>query len=218
MSLNRYRSSLLGLCLAAATAIACSDDGMEGSPISPSPNGSPSGGAVIAGRVNGVTASAPASETSSTMATSTLTISVVGTGISTVTDGSGRFTLTGVPAGTVQLALTGPGTNATITISGVEPGQRIDVIITIANGRARLDSENRSRGVDVVGRVTEVNASARTLRVGGTLVSVPVTATIRHGSRTLALSDLSIGDHVEVKGNMAGGMLVATEVKVQQEG
>jgi hypothetical protein len=167
--------------------------------------------------VNGITASTPPSETSAPQAGSTIIVSVVGTGISTATDGNGRFTLVGVPSGNVQLSLAGPGTNATITISGVAAGDQIEVTITLANGRARLDSEQRSRGVDVTGRISEINAAARTLRVSGTLVSVPASAAIRHGSRAVAFTSLAIGDHVVIKGRMEGTTLVATEVKVQED-
>ena len=79
--------------------------------------------------------------------------------------------------------------------------------------------KDKGRGVDVNGRITAIDAIARTLLVGTHRVSVPMTATIRHGSRTLAFTALKVGDHVEVKGTLnATGVLVASEVKVEQGG
>ena len=79
--------------------------------------------------------------------------------------------------------------------------------------------KDKGRGVDVNGRITATDAIARTLLVGTHHVSVPVTATIRHGSQTLAFTALKVGNHVEVKGTLnATAVLVASEVKVEQGG
>ena len=78
---------------------------------------------------------------------------------------------------------------------------------------------DKDNGVEANGRITSVNAAARTLRIGTHQVSVPTTATIRHGSKALAFTDLKVGDHVEVKGRLnATAVLVASEVKVEQQG
>jgi hypothetical protein len=39
---------------------------------------------------------------------------------------------------------------------------------------------------------------------------------IRHGSRMLALADVSVGDHVVVKGTVTPAGVTATEIKVQE--
>lgn len=78
---------------------------------------------------------------------------------------------------------------------------------------------DKGKGVEANGRITTIDAAARTLLVGTRQVSVPVTATIRHGSRSLAFADLAVGDHVQVKGTLnATAVLVASEVKVEQGG
>jgi hypothetical protein len=59
-----------------------------------------------------------------------VTVSVAGTGLSTVADNRGQFTLTNVPTGTVQLNFTGPGANATVTLSGVGVGASAKVAAT----------------------------------------------------------------------------------------
>ena len=72
--------------------------------------------------------------------------------------------------------------------------------------------------VEVNGHITALDAGARNFSIGTQQVSVPLTAIIRHGSKTLLFTDLQLGDHVEVKGSMGATALVATEVKVEQGG
>ena len=50
-------------------------------------------------------------------------VSVTGTSLATMTDSSGKFVLTGVPAGPVELHFEGPGANARLTISGPTPAR-----------------------------------------------------------------------------------------------
>ena len=56
------------------------------------------------------------------------------------------------------------------------------------------------------------------ITVNGQSVVVPSTATIRHGSRSIAFSELKVGDRVHVKASMKGTVLEATEVKLQNPG
>lgn len=77
---------------------------------------------------------------------------------------------------------------------------------------------DKGKGVEANGRITSIAAATRTLVIGTHQVSVPTTATIRHGSRTLAFTDLKVGDHVQVKGTLNATLLVASEVKVEQGG
>jgi hypothetical protein len=81
-----------------------------------------------------------------------------------------------------------------------------------------------SNGVKANGLITSIDGAARTMVVGTRPVSVPTTATIRHGSRTFVFADLKVGDHVQVKGTVTTTItatttvtaLVASEVKVEQ--
>lgn len=194
------------------------------SPIGPSA-GASSSGAVISGVVAGAGVSAStiseAGGFSAQAAGSSIKVTVSGTNITSNTDNQGRFTLTGVPAGDVTLQFTGPGSSASVTIAGVSPSDRIDITVTVNGNHGHVDSEHRqhdNNGVEANGAITALDATARTMRVGTTQVSVPATAIIRHGSSTLAFADLKVGDHVEVKGTMNGTVLVATEVKVEREG
>lgn len=78
---------------------------------------------------------------------------------------------------------------------------------------------DHDNGVEANGRITSITAATRILVIGTQQVSVPATATIRHGSQVLTFADLKVGDHVEVKGAFTTTTgLVASEVKVEGEG
>lgn len=131
-------------------AAACSDGSGSMSPAGPSG----ARGAQIAGRVSGVSMSSTASInglsasplTQTTSSSSPLKVSVNGTNIETNVDGTGHFTLNGVPSGTIVLNFTGRGVNASVTLRGVSAGDQIEIDIRLDASGARVDSENRHRG------------------------------------------------------------------------
>ena len=218
---------LLVVAVAGISAACGNEAGSSVTPASPtSVRASSAGGAVITGRVNGA---ASASSTGmaadrwsasgiSTMATTSLTVTIVGTSVTSQVDGAGQFALTGVPPGTVQLRFSGPGNDATVTLTGVEADDRIEINVTLNGNRARLDSDRRSsssNGVLVNGVITGLNPAARSIQADGQTVIVPATAVIRHGNRTMLFTDLRTGDHIQVKGTRAGATVTASEVKVE---
>ena len=220
--------------LAGATMTACGSSMSATGPSSASGTGTGSG-AVISGRVNlagsgapnlASTAMTPARAADRVTAAANgggggLTVTVVGTGASTTIDPGGSFTLTGVPAGTVQLHFQGRGADAMLTISGISADDRLEIAVTLNGRDVRLESSRRvagSNGVLVNGRVDSLDAGARTLRVDGNLVMVQPSTVIRHGNRTFSFADLRIGDHVIVKGSRNGATVTATEIKVNQGG
>jgi hypothetical protein len=73
-------------------------------------------------------------------------------------------------------------------------------------------SDNKS---ELEGLLTNVDATAKTIAVDGTTVSVPPGTTIRHGGTMLTFADLAVGERVHVKASQSGGMTVASEVNVQ---
>ena len=145
------RVAALAVCLVAAVTAACGQTSL--SPTSPSVasggpmvRGGSTSGAVITGTVNGGTQSTTSSETFAARATTTpVTVTVVGTTISAVADGKGKFSLTGVPAGDVQLKFAGVGVDATITLFGVEAGDRIDLVVRVTGSSVRIEAERRER-------------------------------------------------------------------------
>lgn len=120
------------------------------SPTSPSGNGGRGGpsrttGAVITGSVNGMPLSTAASLDVVGMASKPVTVTVVGTNISTTIDGSGRFQLNNVPVGDVQLKFTGAGLDATLTVKGVNAGDWIDIRVRLTDTSVRIEAERRER-------------------------------------------------------------------------
>jgi hypothetical protein len=119
------------------------------SPTSPSDVGRAAAtptGAVISGTVTGISTPMTFSAESSPLATNKpVTVSVVGTNISTTTDSSGRFQLSGVPAGDVQLKFTGSGLDATVTLKAVQAGERIDIRVRLTDTSVRIEAERRDR-------------------------------------------------------------------------
>jgi hypothetical protein len=74
----------------------------------------------------------------------------------------------------------------------------------------------RSDEVRVVGFVSATTAD--TLTVDGVSIAAAPDAIIRHGNRLLTLADIEVGDHVQARGVMEEGVLVASEIKVEQTG
>ncbi|HVZ21774.1 MAG TPA: DUF5666 domain-containing protein [Vicinamibacterales bacterium] len=102
-----------------------------------------------------------------------------------------------------------------------ESGDALGEVLTSGPPPTRLWNRGNRPGVGQGRRrhtVSALDTAAATFVVGTQRVHVPVTATIRHGDRVLALTDLRDGDHVEVRGTLSGSTLEAAEVKVEQEG
>jgi hypothetical protein len=163
-----------------------------------------------------------------TMATSRVTVTVVGTDISTVVDGDGEFTLTGVPPGDVQLRFAGQGVSATVMLTGVSSADRITVTISLNGNAARLESERRQRDDDddddrdddddnddneLEGSVSNVSGlcPALTFTVQATAVRTNRTTRFSGGP----CSAIANGIRVEVEGTReSDGSIFATEVDI----
>jgi len=217
MNVIRSQCPVLAFCLAAALTAACGAAGSASlSPLAPS---AASSGATISGRVSGPSVAPIAATAFGAMEARGVTITVVGTGISTTADSQGQFTLNNVPAGTVQLNISAAGSSATVTISGVGPNDRVEITVTVNGSNARVDSEHHSKPDEnkreFQGRITSIDAAGRAFRMSDMTVKVPASAAIHHGTRTLQFTDLKVGDHVEVRGTKDGTTITATEIKVE---
>ena len=215
-SKSRWVVFAIGIALL-ATSIACGGDASGSlSPTGPSGNGS--GGAVINGRVRGL--STPVTANSfAPLATSSVRVTITGTNISSNVDGNGQFTLTGVPPGDVTMQFSGPGVSASITLKGVTADQQITIDVTLNGNNARLDSDTRRRdgGREIEGHITAVDAGARTITVGGSVIAVPAGTRIHRGETAKTFADLKVGVDVEVETTMNGTTLTATDVKIDDE-
>jgi hypothetical protein len=133
-------------------------------------------------------------------------------------NGAGQFTLTGVPPGTVTLQFSGPGVSASITLNGVSAGEQITIDVTLNGTSARVDAESRHKnGREIEGHITAIDAAARTITVGGSVIVVPPGTGIHRGSTAMTFADLKVGFDVEVETTMNGTTLVATDVKIDDD-
>jgi hypothetical protein len=144
-----YVRLLLGLAFIIA-AVACGEPSGSLSPTGVSPRSS-SSGARIVGRVTGATSRLspdidPALATSN--GTTSIRVTIAGTNISTEVNGSGNVSLEGVPLGTVTIRFTGEGISASITLTGVQANETINIEVTLNGNNARINSERRNRDDD----------------------------------------------------------------------
>jgi hypothetical protein len=211
------RVQILVVCC--ALTVAC---GSGSSPTTPSAATAQGAGAspVLSGAViSGTVVTSVTSSSFRAMSTS-LTVSVTGTTIVATVDGSGIFTLQGVPTGTVELHFKGPGIDATAVIQNVGDHDTIHITVRLSGAGAEVEDDRDDKpdhGVEIEGKLTEVNTGARTLRVGGTLINVPAGTPIRHGDTTIDFATLRVGDRVHVKGTTTTTGVTATEVKLQSD-
>jgi hypothetical protein len=232
-------TSKFGLLLAVVIAIsaaACS--GSES--MSPT---SPSGarGAQIVGRVSGVSMSSTASVNGlsasplaqTTSSSDALKVSVNGTNIETTVDGTGHFTLNGVPLGTIVLKFTGRGVNASVTIRGINTGDQIEIDVRLENGGARLQSDRRQHRDDgeddddarddddgrrLPDGVIEVEGAVSSLSGACPTLTFTVASTMVRTSNSTIFDNISCSairnaSRLEVLGRpQSDGVLVATKI------
>jgi hypothetical protein len=205
----------IGVCVA---AIACGST----SPVSPRGTSGlfSTGGAVITGHVNGAPLNATAqSATARPMASpTTVTVTIVGTDITTTVDGKGDFQLTGVPPGDVTLKFTNAGASAMITLSGVAAGDRIHIVVTLNGNAAKIEDEDRDHDDDgddeddeLKGLVSNLTGTCPTLTftVAGTRVVTNSATKFDDPCQQIAN-----GRRVEVNGTrQTDGSIVATKVE-----
>jgi uncharacterized protein DUF5666 len=198
---------------------ACGGGGSSKSSASPTAPGaaapSSAAGATITGTVVGGLGAA-----SFRPASAGLTVTIAGSSVTTTVDGGGAFTLHGVPSGNIQVVFNGAGVSAHIDLDDVADHEDIHLTVRVNGTTAEVEDNHREKPdnrAEVEGLVAEVSASARTLRIGDTVVAVPAGVTIRHGGTPLTLAQILVGDRVHVHGTRNGTGVVATEVEVENE-
>lgn len=217
MTVIKRAWTILALGAVIAANIACGNASGSGSPTGPSAGRST---AVITGRVNGMSSTLPivaASDSFAPRAATSLHVTITGTDISSTVDGSGQFTLNGVPPGDVTLQFSGSGVSASITLTGITAGQTIHVEVTL-NGRggAHLDSETRDDDDDdlneVKGAVTGLTGTCPALTFTIGTRTVKTTDTTRFEDGCAKIQNTA---RVEVKGTIGSdSVLTATRVEL----
>jgi Domain of unknown function (DUF5666) len=206
---------------ATVAVMACGGGNTSKSPLAPSsatPSvsnpapGSAVSGATISGTVVGTLAASRVRTASAGMV-----VRVLGSSVSSSVV-NGQFVLRGVPTGHVELEFDDVGVNARLVLEGVAEGEDIHLSVRVSGSTAAVDDDQREtpdNRSDIEGLVTAINASARTLSVGTSAVMVPAGTPVRHDGTSMDLSQIHIGDRVEVQGMKNGTTLVATEIEVK---
>ena len=183
----------------AALAIACGGSAsMTGSDAPAAAPGSR--GATIRGTVLGAAAAGDVSASS----LGTIRVTVVGTSLQAMTDGSGNFTLNGVPPGTVELRFQGSGVDARLTIDGLSDGQTLTLTVRVdGNNASRVgdddgDDDDEQGEVEFNGTVTLLNP----LTIGGRRVTTNSATRFLgdHNDPVPSSQVLIVGNRVEVEG------------------
>lgn len=194
------------------------------SPTSPSPA---SVGATIQGMVQ-TGAAASSAELSAFSAAGGIKVTVVGTSLSTTTDGGGRFVLAGVAGGSATLRFQGQGIDGTIDVSGLVEGQTLTITVQVSGSKPRLVTPSSpasptpapspaGKKVEFDGTVESVTPP--TLKVSGLTVLTNAETRIKRGGQAVTLADVKPGDEVEVEGmKQPDGSVLARRIKVENGG
>ena len=205
---------LLAAGLSVATVACGGGSSSVTGPDAPAAAIPPAAGATIAGTVQSGAASSPEIGASSV---SDLRVSVTGTALQTTTDGSGRFTLSGVPSGRVELRFEGRGVDARLELEGLQSGQTLNVTVRVSGSSASGWIEDGG-AVELRAKVDSVGGSS--LVVGGRTVRVDAsTRLLGRNNETIALSAFKAGDFVEARAiAQTDGSLLAKKVKLEDGG
>ena len=142
------RTLVAASCLALTAAVGCG--GSVSGPTGPSGAGS-STGATIVGTVNGgnmvsSAVSAMSAGQTAAAAPSGMTVTVVGTNLTTSVDVVGQFQLAGVPSGNVQLQFNRGNVSATVQLSNVGEEELVQIQVTVSGTAATIVNEVRRTG------------------------------------------------------------------------
>lgn len=137
-----------------------------------------------------------------------MTVHVVGTGISTTVGSAGDFVLPNVPAGALELLLSGQGTSVGVRAGEVAGGETVTLTLTIREGRASIDSIARVRGAEATleGRIEAPGGvlPPNTILVAGRSVTLPAGAG----------PGLTPGVRVRVTGRLDGPSIIARDIVI----
>lgn len=201
--------SVLGICLAGAWTAACGS-GLDS--IS-SPSQSPaSRGAAVQGTVNAGSGGSGAAQGFG-FTSPAVRVSVVGSNQSTTTDGRGRFTLSGLPAGNVTLRFQASGVDARLSLGGLVEGQVLTINVQVSGSSANLVSSSEPDEREFTGPVESVTPP--TLVVSGITVLTNEGTEIKRGDLEITLADIQVGETVKVEGApQPDGSVLAREIKI----
>jgi len=176
-------------CLAFVAAVGCG--GRVSGPTGPSGSTGATGaaGATITGTVNGgnmaVSTASVSARLTAAAAPSGMTVTVVGTNLTTSVDILGQFELAGVPSGNVQLQFKHGSVNATIQLSNVGEQELVQIQVNVSGTSATIVNDVRSTG--------KVSLCHSTGNGSYHLIDVSVSAESAHRAH----GDGAVGDRVQ---------------------
>lgn len=144
-----------------------------------------------------------------------MTVTVVGSDITAPVNPNGTFTLTNVPPGDIQLRFTGTGTDALLTVTGVNGGDELRITVEVSGTTATLKNVTRKdkvNRIEIEGAV--MSGTCSSFVVNGTTITTDAATEFSKGS----CSNVITGALVQVKGStLTDGTVRATEVKFKAE-
>jgi len=196
MTKQRRSSDLLiaaGLLMVTA---ACGGSSSVTGPDGQAPGAAPATGATIVGTVQAGTATRGEVGASSV---SGFRVSVTGTSLETTTDDAGRFTLGGLPSGSVELHFEGSGVDARLEIEGLQDGLTLNITVRVSGSSAsRVDDDDDGAEVEFRGTIDSVGTSSLVVE-GRTVMVDDDTRILDRDNLPVPLGSLGAGDFVEVE-------------------
>ena len=208
---------LLALVPLLAAGIGCGGSSMN-PPAAPSSTGN---GAVISGSLSSgqSAASLMSVRAAGSPAGMGLTVTIVGTSMTTTIDGAGQFTLRNVPGGNVTLQFSGNGMNGRVDLDQVGDSETITLTLTVSGASVELEDEHRRGGPQdqLEGKIQALppTTAPGTFMVAGQLVVTDATTNLFIGGTAVPFSSLTLGQRVHVSGHVSGSSLLATTIQIQ---
>ena len=208
-----FRYALFPLCLSVLLPVLACGDG-DGSPTSPGMATATLSGTLVRG--TSVGSFAPRSEPLGLVG---VTVRVAGGSASAVTDGAGRFTLTGLPGGQVELVFERADIHARGRVT-LAAGAHTTVTIAIV-GDGIETSPRGHAGEEIEGLVQAIDAGAGELtvldqRLGAVTIRTDGATLIRRGDTAISLDEIVVGNRVHVKAlEQEDGTYLATQILLQ---
>ncbi len=173
----------------------------------------PSSGATVTGSVKTKGMSALTAASVGAAATLQVTVTVVGTTISSPVDASGRFMLKGVSAGSLSLRFSGPNIEATLQVSAVDDRELVDLAVELETRFARIEASVRIKvdnSTEIEGDVSAVTGACPSLSIVVHGWTLNMNATTQ-GS----CGDVRIGIRIKIKGNRSGTVILVVKVEIR---
>ncbi len=199
---------LLVIGTVALSAAGCSDSKTASPPLSPSPLTAPPGASAS-------TSSSGATVSGVVTGGSGMTVTVAGTTIGTTIDSTGRFALTNVPAGDIELRFSNAGVEAVLAIPGIAEQDQIELDVTVSGANATVTTHQRrsDQRIELKGLVSGLGGVCpdATFTVNG--MSVVTNGATRYEDGPC--SAVQNGTRVEVKGTrQSNGSVLASHVDI----